>query len=77
MLRKSGYDILIIPEESFVISGKVKVTDAFKPNFSQKMRFLTKLFSPSDSKMSVWSNYINITPLIDPFMVMMHVPNKF
>ena len=36
-----------------------------------------KVFSPSDSKISVWSNYINITPLIDPFIVMMHVPNKF
>ena len=77
MSCKRAYHTLIISENIFVISAKVKVTDAFKPNFSQKMRFLTKVFSPSDSKMSVWSNYINITPLIDPFMVMMHVPNNF
>ena len=77
MSCKRAYHTLIISEKIFVISAKVKVTDAFKPNFSPKMRFLTNFFSPSDSDTSVRSNYINITPFIDPCMVMMHVPNIF
>ena len=77
MSHESGYNILIIPGNFFVISAKVKVTDAFKADFCEKMRFFTKTFSPSDSKMFIGSKRINIIPLIDPSMVMMHVPNKF
>ena len=77
MSCKSAYHVVIISETFFVINAKVKVTDAFKANFIEKMRFFTKTFSTSDSKMFIGSKSISIIPLIDPFMVMMHVPNNF
>ena len=53
MSCKGAHHVVIISETFFVINAKVKVTDAFKANFIEKMRFFTKTFSTSDSKMFI------------------------